>query len=329
MEDSIKEVLANGPLLSKQIAEKLGKRKVKDIQKHLNNLVKNNIIKKRKSNTCIEYSLVLLPSINGNVLNNDLNVETTEHVKNKSDDKVHVTEKSSVEAYNAPSYDELLIGIVESFKEEILYLREQLKCKDELLSSQQKTIHMLISKKEKKVEVPKKVRWGDTTNSDTSSSGEDDESVVISNENERFYHKENSSKDAKKRSILREDEASNSEENRRFEGRTTNPNKSTKRPSIIHARLPEKNHFTNNLKNKNNRPLIALLGDSTIKNISGFQLGKYCKGTAVMVRSQQGGKVKNIKNLMIDLLDDGVKPQALCYHVGTNDISAGRNVDDV
>ena len=41
-----------------------------------------------------------------------------------------------------------------------------------------------------------------------------------------------------------------------------------------------------------------------------------------MVRSQRGGKVKNIKNLMIDLLED-------VTHVGTNDIGAGKSVNDI
>ena len=48
-----------------------------------------------------------------------------------------------------------------------------------------------------------------------------------------------------------------------------------------------------------------------------------------MVRSQQGGKIKNITNLMIDLLEDGVTPRAICYHAGTNDLGSGKSIADI
>ena len=71
-----------------------------------------------------------------------------------------------------------------------------------------------------------------------------------------------------------------------------------------------------------------LVGDSTIKNISGYQLKQKCKGTNVMVRSHEGGKIKNIKNLTIDMIED-VKPDVVCVHAATNDISNGRSVDEI
>ena len=49
-----------------------------------------------------------------------------------------------------------------------------------------------------------------------------------------------------------------------------------------------------------NKSLILLVGDSTKKNNSGYQLKQKCKGTNVMVRSHTGGKIKNIKNLTIE-----------------------------
>ena len=91
---------------------------------------------------------------------------------------------------------------------------------------------------------------------------------------------------------------------------------------------PERNHFNNNYKKDGKikiKPLILLVGDSTIKNISGYQLKQNCKDTNVMVRC---GKIKNIKNLIIDMLED-VKPNAVCVHVATNDISSGRSIDEI
>ena len=48
-----------------------------------------------------------------------------------------------------------------------------------------------------------------------------------------------------------------------------------------------------------------------------------------MVRPYRGGKVKNIKNLIFDVLDDNIKPTAICIHASTNDIGSGRNVEDI
>ena len=44
-----------------------------------------------------------------------------------------------------------------------------------------------------------------------------------------------------------------------------------------------------------------------------------------MVRTIQGGKIRNIRNLIIDTLED-VTPLAVCIHVCTNDISNGKNI---
>ena len=133
------------------------------------------------------------------------------------------------------------------------------------------------------------------------------------------------------------DEDSNNEDYVREHTKLNVNNKSKenrRRPNPVTVKTPEKNHFTNNNKKKNKKPLIALIGDSTLKNLSGYQLGKNCKGTTIMVRSQRGGKVKNIKNLMIDLLEDtmevvGKYPEAICFHVGTNDISSGKSTNDI
>ena len=57
MEDKIKELLRNGPLLSQEIATQLGKSRVKDIQKSLNKLLKAEIIHKNKIANRVQWSL--------------------------------------------------------------------------------------------------------------------------------------------------------------------------------------------------------------------------------------------------------------------------------
>ena len=105
------------------------------------------------------------------------------------------------------------------------------------------------------------------------------------------------------------------------------------RPSVVIP--PENNHFTNNNKNKmeqnrhSEKPLILLVGDSIIKNVTSYDLRKECKDVNIMVRPYRGGKVKNVKNLIIDILEDDVKPTAICIHASTNDIGSGKSVDNI
>ena len=86
----------------------------------------------------------------------------------------------------------------------------------------------------------------------------------------------------------------------------------TSRPNTI-PNESEKQHFVNNKnkhntekdqneKLKNNKPLILLAGDSMIKQLTSYEIRKKCKNVNVMVRSLQGAKIKNVKNLIIDLL---------------------------
>ena len=122
--------------------------------------------------------------------------------------------------------------------------------------------------------------------------------------------------------------------------RKKNVNKTDRRfvrPQVVIPSDPEKQHFTNNYKQElekskrkreQNKPLVMLIGDSTIKQISSCQIKQKCKCTNIMVRSLQGGRIKNIKNLVINMLED-VKPEAICIHVSTNDINDGRSVGDI
>ena len=112
--------------------------------------------------------------------------------------------------------------------------------------------------------------------------------------------------------------------------------KEKSRPEIVTYSQPEKQHFINNYKNKetsgkntdgDKNPFILLVGDSMTKNINSYDLRQKCKGTKFMVRSLRGGKIKNIKNLIIDTLEDITKPDAICIHVSSN--GNGRSVDDI
>ena len=42
----------------------------------------------------------------------------------------------------------------------------------------------------------------------------------------------------------------------------------------------------------------------------------------------QGAKIKNVKNLINDLLED-VKPEAICIHASTNDINDDKSIDGI
>ena len=117
-----------------------------------------------------------------------------------------------------------------------------------------------------------------------------------------------------------------------------------RRPNVVTQNHPEGNHlFIKNKKSndkngeknkeilnkKTDKPLILLVGDSTIKNVTSFDLRKECKEASIMVRPYRGGKIKNIKNMIMDVLDDKVEPTAICIHASTNDIGSGRHIEDI
>ena len=88
-----------------------------------------------------------------------------------------------------------------------------------------------------------------------------------------------------------------------------------RRPNIVTQKYPEGNHFNNNKRNNNiqqnkensnkktEKPLILLVGDSTIKNVTSFDLRKECKNAFIMVRPYRGGKIKNIKKVLSEIDD--------------------------
>ena len=95
-----------------------------------------------------------------------------------------------------------------------------------------------------------------------------------------------------------------------------------RRPTVVTMKNPENNFIKKKYENdrKSEKPLILLAGDSTIRNVTSFDLKKDCQEAKVMVRPYRGGKIKNIKKLVLDVLDDGIKPTAICIHASTHDI---------
>ena len=203
--------------------------------------------------------------------------------------------------------ENLLVGIIESFKNEIMFLRDQIKHKDEFLTSQQNVISKLVNKNRTKGKAESQ-----TDNKSVYDDCDDDSSISsghTSQDDQNFLPVRSRNEVKKQQRNLK------------------------KRPSIVTQKKPEKNHFTNNYRNNEpsvpTKPLIALLGDSTTKNLSGYDLKKRFNGDInIMVRSQRGAKIKNIKNLMIDMIED-VTPTAICYHVGTNEISSDKELREI
>ena len=88
------------------------------------------------------------------------------------------------------------------------------------------------------------------------------------------------------------------------------------KPGVITQNNPVRNHFTNKHKrdtqpsSKPSKPLVLIVADSTTKHTTSYEIRKLCKGANVMGRSLSGGKIKNIRNLIIDTLED-VTPEAI------------------
>lgn len=328
MEDKIKEILRNGPLLSQEIATQLGKHRVKDIQKYLNKLLKADTIQKNKIANRVQWSLA------------DINVDTKDvigedtHTENYNDDPKHINTHVSDQSQCGHglmdySYQDLLQSIILSHKEEILFLKNEIKVKNELIASQQEILTILVSEQNTNVKPepefklykktfnkPRKVQENNTeleNRFDVLYESESDDVISISSDVEM------------------------SRSNSKVKSAIYNKREQSSRPPVVTIQEPEKQHYTNNYKRgldyskkegEQKNPLILLIGDSTVKQLSSYQLKKSCKGTNIMVRSLQGGRIKNIKNLCIDMLED-VTPDAICVHVSTNDISDGRSVEDI
>lgn len=150
MNQTILDAITNGHYTSKTLEAKFGKKKVKEMQKMFDNLIHETLIPKERSTSNIHYSLVTIkPPDQQNTTENSQedvgwnNVETFASTSNPHpppSQKSYIPHSSSV-----PSYKEVLFGIVENYKKEIIFLREQVKQKDILLNSQQKVINELAA----------------------------------------------------------------------------------------------------------------------------------------------------------------------------------------
>ena len=208
----------------------------------------------------------------------------------------------------------LLHSITRNHKEEIDFLREEIRNKNDLISTLQVTIQLLVS--------------------DHNSGGVTSASHGVAHNATR---KQRLPQEAESRSQMRQEINETEDEETRNVRRLvppTNHNPQLRRVPVTTKKNLEKNqHNYNTQRNgvsdeQNERPLILLVGDSTLKHVTSFDLKKNCRGASIMVRSIQGSKIKNIKNLVIDCLED-VKPAAICLHVCTNDIGAGRSIDQI
>ena len=334
-------MLKQGILTNQDIAFKLGKRKVKDVQKPLNKLLNQKMVKKDKIGNQIQWSLI---EIDDEVIGNN-STAAVEVIEENFQNQI--SKHGNQEVKHEDSYIDLLKLVNSNFIEDILFLRREVEKKNELISSQQQIINMLIldQQRERVYGVYQPTHQKDDfkpyTKTFKPSSENSEKPFGMNSRYQPLYDvgSEQNGNDNDDNDFnddvcysLESDKVDASKKEMRMGNKNLQQSSSNERPSIVVYDHPEKNHFNNNYKKdlnmKNNKPLILLVGDSTIKNISGYQLKQNCHETNVMVRSHVGGKIKNIKNLILDLLED-VKPNAVCAHVATNDISSGRSIDEI
>ena len=67
------------------------------------------------------------------------------------------------------------------------------------------------------------------------------------------------------------------------------------------------------------RPVTAILGDSTLKFINGNRLSKRLE-TKVQVKHFSGARIKDMKHYAIPTLEDLINPNEVVLHIGTNDL---------
>ncbi len=335
----IKLLINNGVLKSKEIADKMGRKKVKDIQKHLNNMHKNGIITKSKVNNTICWNIV------DDYVNGESFIDKIEENITILDVEKHVLEieeKNDNRTDNEANKDETIMDLMytinDNNKDEINFLRKEIQEKNSLIASLQKVITLIVSDKERE-NIVSKENIEKISPVSTNYKPYNKTFKEVNKQSESTYKIEQSNRfDAF--SVLQDDyykveeNEGEIEEVMSFDSAIKFTNKNKRKPNIITSKSPENNHFTNNKSNrerasiKNNEPLILIAGDSIIKNVTSYQLKKTCKGARIMVRPLNGAKIKNIKNLVIDMLED-VSPKAICVHASSNDIGDGKTVEQI
>ena len=93
--------------------------------------------------------------------------------------------------------------------------------------------------------------------------------------------------------------------------------------------LMEESYHRNGLSRDENRneKRVALLGDSIIKNINGYELSNQVEKGKIYVKSYSGSKIR--------CREDHTKPTSrtdpdhLILHVGTNDLPTRKNSDEI
>ena len=121
----------------------MGKPKVNDIQKTLNKLLKTGIVTKTRVQNLLTWALA-----NTDVSNtvNDENISTQhDDISTHKNNETKINQ--DLESTSTPTNDsvyELLKLININNKEEILFLRNEMKQKNDLIASQQKIISMLV-----------------------------------------------------------------------------------------------------------------------------------------------------------------------------------------
>ena len=330
MENKIIDVLQKeGSLATTEIAIKIGFTKAKDIQKTLNKLLKSDIITKRKVNSNLLWELS-----NEQIDLNDASLDRSENRNIQTQSTTKRDINSTTKDFTAY---EFLEKINNNQKEEIAFLRNEIKEKNELIKSQQKIINILVEDNAAEKATIKASRIQDSfLPYDKTFKPYKNKPTEKEVESVNQYKKLAIADPDKQERFRVYDETSDSDEpgrNDQFIRRNTNKSKN------LNSRPRINNHVTNdntkedgqlkgNPVNKSIKPLVLVVGDSTTKHTTSYDMKKVCGGTNVMVRSLSGGKIKNIRNLIIDTLED-VTPEAILVHVSTNDISNGKNADTI
>ena len=94
-------------------------------------------------------------------------------------------------------------------------------------------------------------------------------------------------------------------------------------PNVTRRKIPpaEKNQTKSKPKKKKSKNTIAVLGDSIIKEIKGYQLKRSLGNkNNVIVRSFTGASVQNMTNYAVPTLEEN--PKKVILHIGTNNLSS-------
>lgn len=209
-------------------------------------------------------------------------------------------------------------GFLSHMKQEIEFLRKQIQYRDELINSLlsensykkithniQKDAHSDIFLHPKKTVKP---------------SIQNEQKITCSNRfNALLKEEKDDNNNNKENELMTLQQSNNITERKKNKSNTGQKNDHKKiTPKKLENISKRKNHKSNTVHKNDDRKVVAIMGDSMLKNVHGYKLSS--QEQKVVVKSFSGAKTECMNHYIVPTLK--LKPDVVVLHCGTNDLKS-------